>query len=235
MSSSTLPPVIPARSRLRAVAPPPLESTPSYILPVAEPLDQRPAKTLSLSSSGSSDRGSPRDILNPPEQDTVVFGKNRKRAAGATLSKDPLRIRDGAEARSSSSGVYTRKSEMSNTSDRIIDKLSPYVSRSSRTSSIPFPFSCLYTLEFRSLSYITSTYAEQLFLRSSRSLTFRFSLIIRFLRFTYNSCICQQSIIYIFREDDGWIQANIPSYQFHLFIIFQYLDSYADHTSFSQR
>jgi len=106
---STSPPVIPPRSRLRSQAPPPLTSQSSYLLPVDEPFgDSTTPYTPALSACGSSDRGSPPPMPVSPETETVTFGRRKKSPAG--LGKDPLRVRDGTQARRSSSGVYTRES-----------------------------------------------------------------------------------------------------------------------------
>jgi len=106
---STTPPLVPPRSRLRSQAPAPLTSQSSYLLLVDEPLSHPTTPyTPSLSACGSSDRGSPPPMPVSPETDeTVVFGRRKKSPIG--LGKDPLRVRDGAQARRSSSGVYTRE------------------------------------------------------------------------------------------------------------------------------
>lgn len=105
-SMSTPTPIVPPRSRLRAAAPPPLQQSTSYTLPVDEPLAPSPLRTPTLSHGESSDHGSPAEAPYSPNGETVVFGGRKKSVA--SLGKDPLRVRDGASPRRSSSGVYTR-------------------------------------------------------------------------------------------------------------------------------
>jgi len=97
-------PAVPPRSRLRSTAPPmPAERNSSlYLLPVDQPLVQPSDDTPSLSSGSSSEIESPNPIVSPTT-DTVRFGRKSR-----GFDRDPYKVRNGADAKRSTSGVYTR-------------------------------------------------------------------------------------------------------------------------------
>lgn len=94
------PSAVSLHSRLRPVSPPrPTERRSSlYLLPVDQPLLVDDTPSL---SSGSSDAGSPRPLESPLPD----VGRHGRKPKG--LERDLLKVRDGADAKRSSSGVYT--------------------------------------------------------------------------------------------------------------------------------
>lgn len=117
MSSTT--PAVPPRSALRDLPTPKTDSRPEvmergsslYTLAMGPPL----SKTPSLSSGSDGDvfddatahaqAGTPSHSMR--EKERGFFGKKE-----VSLERDPLRIRDGREAKESSTGVYTRTSSI---------------------------------------------------------------------------------------------------------------------------
>jgi hypothetical protein len=75
-----------------------------FQLPVEAPLNDTPP----LSSGSSVIEHDTTDPARSPVVEVFTFG--RKRRDTACVSKDPYKVRDGAAAKGSSSGVYTRMS-----------------------------------------------------------------------------------------------------------------------------
>lgn len=146
-------PNVPPRSRLRSVPPPkPTERCSSlYLLPVDPPLvyDDTP----SLSSGSSSDTES----LNPvrsPTSDTVVVGRISR-----GVGRDPYKIRDGADSKRSTSGVYTRTSYVPLGSVCKSSRLaSSYFPRTRRSTIESFPDPRILTFRLHPPSHCPPTY-----------------------------------------------------------------------------
>ncbi|WWC89517.1 uncharacterized protein L201_004441 [Kwoniella dendrophila CBS 6074] len=126
------PPPIPARSRLRSVpsvkvlntttvfdetSAPSLPSGPSNVngitqrksslfrLPVDQPLDQSSPSTPTTISPVKSSHSPTSAVESPSANDTSFsFGK---RKSSKVIERDPLKVKDGVQAKGSSSGVYT--------------------------------------------------------------------------------------------------------------------------------
>lgn len=65
-----------------------------------------PEDTPSLSSDSSSEHDHESEALRSPMLDSIVWGKRKRGYTGM----DPLKVKDGVSAKTSSSGVYTRES-----------------------------------------------------------------------------------------------------------------------------
>ena len=115
-------PPIPPRSEARPAGSP-LQLQPAFqlqeqhTLPVDLPLPVSPTleDTPSLSSGSSSGRGSPNGTLHSPlpvtqkqSRESFLWG-HKKNKKSQDYSKDPYRIKDGAERLPPTSGVYTRE------------------------------------------------------------------------------------------------------------------------------
>lgn len=173
MSDATITPVVPPRSALRSVPPPRSASLAPEVLERGSslyglPLGPGYTRTPSLSSGSDEDvfddatthlpAGTVyRSPVEDKENDRGFFGRNK-----LAVERDPLKVRDGREAKTSPSGVYTREFRVHDLTTALLARhrglelihcLSTYFPWRVWTPPVPLSFTRLHTAELPTLPH----------------------------------------------------------------------------------